>query len=479
MREQILELITRNPKQYVKIISNNSELLEWVNSKSLSTSEKLSARIYSAVYQISDVCSQGNIKKFDRISTGFIGCGPANICKCTSDTIAIKVSKTKQNKSITEIHESNKKRTDTMIEKYGVQYNSQRDNIKTILSKPKIPITIHEKITNFEWMNNEYNIKKRSLTDIANELGIYYSTVGDYCQRFGFDIRVVSPRSSEEMQISRFIETLGIDIIESDRTIIGPKELDIVIPSRKFAIEVNGLRWHSYHPSCGKPENRNQHITKTTLANDSGYKLIHITDYEWNNKQEIIKSLIKTNLGLNIKIPARKCDIRMVSKTEEKTFLNEYHIQGYISSKYSYGLYFDEQLVMIITIGLSRFTSKYEFELLRMCCKSGITIVGGVSKIISKVKKDLPNTTILSYCDLSKGNGNGYEKSGFILDSVSSPGYIWTDGNNIISRYKSQTHKLKDWLATYDSSLSETKNLFSANYRRYWDCGNKVYVLYT
>jgi hypothetical protein len=479
MREQILNLIQTKPKHYTKIISCDPTLLNWVNTNSLSNSEKLSARVYSAIYQISDQCPNGNTKKFDRISTGFTGCGPANVCKCTAENIAKNVSKTKLAVSDEEKQAINDKRVQTMIDRFGVPYNSQREDVKEILSKPKIPLHIHGKLTNYDWMNEEYNVKKRSLTDIANELNIYYSTVAEYCNKFGFTIRVVSPRSTEELQISRYIDELGFKIIESDRTIIAPKELDIVIPDKKLAIEVNGLRWHSHHPSSGIPEKRFGHIQKTEMANAANYKLLHITDYDWNHKRDIVKAMINTHLGLNTRMPARKCEIRNVDKTTEKCFLDMYHIQGYVSSSIAYGLYYNNELLMIFTIGKPRFNKTHNYEVLRMCAKSGITVVGGVSKFVSHIRKELPNSTVLSYCDLSTGTGIGYKNAGFVLESQSDPGYFWTDGNNIISRYKCQKKNLQKWLKTYDSTLSEAQNLFSANYRRYWDCGNKVYVLRT
>jgi hypothetical protein len=193
MREQILNLIQTKPKHYTKIISCDPALLNWVNTNSLSNSEKLSARVYSAIYQISDLCPNGNTKKFDRISTGFTGCGPANVCKCTAENIAKNVSKTKLAVSDEEKQIINDKRVQTMIDRFGVPYNSQREDVKEMLSKPKIPLHIHEKLTNYEWMNEEYNEKKRPLTDIATELGVNSSTVAEYCNKFGFNIRKGTP----------------------------------------------------------------------------------------------------------------------------------------------------------------------------------------------------------------------------------------------------------------------------------------------
>ena len=479
MRTQILDLIEAKPKHYVKSIMKNAEILEWVATNTLISSDHLPSNIYSAVYQESNVCKNGNVKKFDRVSTGFIGCGPANICKCTSENIARNVSKTKSNDTTDDKVKTNSKRSATMVAKYGVAFNSQRIDKKHLWTKPKIPLSIHAKLTDYSWMDKEYNIKKRSLTDIAAELDIYYSTVAEYCHKFGFIIRPTSLRSLEEIQISQYVQGLGLIVEESDRKIIAPKELDVLIPSLNLAIEVNGLRWHSHHPSSGKREDRTKHLNKTLDTAVKGVTLIHVTDYEWKHKQEIIKSIIRSRSGMNSKIHARKCIIKEIDKKTERDFLDKYHIQGFIASNTAFGLFYKDELVMMMSIGKSRFKVDYDYEILRMCAKSDITINGGVSKLVSHLKKLFPTSIIVSYCDLSKGTGVGYLKAGFTLVGTTQPGYFWTNGNNIISRYKSQKANLNKWLGTFDPLLSEAVNMFNANYRRYWDCGNAIYILTT
>jgi hypothetical protein len=479
MKDTILKLIEGKPKHYVKMITKNEELLEWINTNSLSTSDHLPSRIYSAIFQVSDICKYGNTKQFDRISTGFVGCGPAKTCNCTLNKISENVSKAKQSFSTEANQQINDKRSATMLEKYGVAYNSQRTDTKHIWTAPKIPLIIHDKLTDYEWLNEEYNVKKRSLTDIADELDVYYGTVGDYCNRFGFAIRQTSQRSLEEIQICKYITDLGIIVEESNRTIVAPKELDIYIPSAKLAIEVNGLRWHSHHPSLSKPEDRKRHISKTLIAKENGVTLMHITDYEWKHKTDIIKSMIVSRLNLNKKIHARKCIIKPVAKQQEKEFLNLYHIQGFTGSSAAIGLYYHDELVMLISIGIPRYNKTYTHEIIRMCAISGITVVGGVSKLVAYLKNTYPNSNILSYCDLSKGTGIGYENAGFVLEGMTSPGYFWTNSAIMISRSKCQKANLQKWLPSYDNTLSEAVNMFNAKYRRYWDCGNAIYRLTT
>ena len=479
MKDLILNLFASKPKQYIQEIKRTPELMEWVNSNTLTKSTHLPARVYSAVHQVTDQCELGNTKKFDRFSTGFTGCGPAGVCECTKKQIAAAVSKTKLDYSEKKLTEVNDKRQQTMINRYGVAYNSQRSDIKHIWTKNKVSNEVYSKLTNKLWLDNEYNIKRRPLTDIAEELGVYYSTVGEYCRKFNFKIRQQTNHSIQETQILDYIQSLGVECVHSDWTVLGNKEIDIYIPLAKLGIEVNGLFWHSYHPVIGKFEHRTKHIEKTHNAAASGVKLIHVTDYEWKHKNSIIKSIIRTNLGLNTKIPARSCIVKTIDKMQEKEFLNAHHLQGYIPSDSATGLYYNNELVMLMSVGKTRFNKTADYELLRMCSRDGITVVGGVSKLISYIKLAYPKSTIVSYCDLAKSDGRGYLKAGFQQIESTGPGYCWTDGNTVISRYRCQRKQLQKWLLSYNSNKSESKNMFDAKYRRLWDCGNAVFILNT
>ena len=76
------------------------------------------------------------------------------------------------------------------------------------------------------------------------------------------------------------------DLIEYDRTLIKPYELDIVIPELYLAIEFNGVYYHSVE--AGTP--LGYHLMKTKMCETLNYKLIHIWEDEWNNNNEKVKN---------------------------------------------------------------------------------------------------------------------------------------------------------------------------------------------
>lgn len=474
VKTNILQIVEKYPRHYTNMIKKDEKMVEWINKNKKTTSELFSAQIYSAIYNISDVCENKNIKNFHSWSNGFRGCGPAATCKCTKDNIAKNVSITKNNNSIENNNEINEKRKQTMLVRYGVEYNTQRPVVKEAISKPKIDYSIYETLSDKEWLTNEYITNKRTTVDIGKELGVDYSTVIEHLKKQGFDIRKRSNYSLVELDICNYITSLGVTVETNVRNLISPYEIDLYIKDKKLAIEINGLYWHSFHPSSNKIENRKQHLFKTQECERHNIQLLHITDYEWINKKDIIKSIIKSKLGLNDQIYARKCNIKEVTTSEAKEFIEKYHLQGFVGSSHYIGLYNNDELYMIMSFGKNRYGSG--FELHRMCSKDGFTIVGGASKILKYFTTTYDISKILTYCDYSKSYGNSYIKIGFDKISISKPGYFWTNGTKIFSRYITQKKNLNKILGDeYNHMLSETINMFNAKYRRYWDCGNILF----
>lgn len=479
MRDRILDIIKEHPKHYTTVIRKNAELVKWINKNTLSNSTYYPEVIYSAITAESNVCKHNNVKHVRRFTEGWVACGPASTCKCTQEAISVGVRLTKQKVTVDQQATINQKRKETTLHKYGVEYNTQRPEVKEKLSAPKISEEAFNKLSDLQWLTDEYITKQRSLVDIANELKVYYSTVGEYCKKYNFVIRQRSSYSLTEKEICKFLDSLSITYITHDWSILETKEIDIFIPEFNIGIEVNGLYWHSYSPKCNNcptTENKRRHIEKTELALKKGVTLIHITDFEVNTKRHLVESLLLTRLGKSTKLYARQCVVKEVSNTDSKKFLSINHMQGYIHATTSLGLYHRDTLVMIMTFGRSRYNSATTIELLRLCSLANTVIVGGSEKLFKYAQKYFKDESIVSYCDLSKFTGTIYKKLGFEPVGVSKPGYYWTDGNYVISRFKCQKANLRKWLTTYNDKLSEADNMFAAGYRRYWDCGQQTWI---
>lgn len=154
--------------------------------------------------------------------------------------------------------------------------------------------------------------------------------------------------SSYEVELYSILSELlpNEEILYSDRSVLSPLELDIYIPSRNFAIEIDGLYWHSEEKGKGKF----YHSYKTYKCREKGIQLIHIFEDEWIEKKDICISRIKHKLNLDIsKVYARRCDIRIIENTNAHEFLQRYHIHGRGKSTYNIGLFYNNELISVMT----------------------------------------------------------------------------------------------------------------------------------
>jgi len=283
--------------------------------------------------------------------------------------------------------------------------------------------------------------------------------------------------SNIEKEVFAYVDNIIDDVKGNERFYFDGKkfyELDIYVPEKNIGIEFDGIYWHS--EKQGK--DKNYHLNKTKFFNDKNIEVIHVFENEWLYKQDIVKSIIKSKLGLiDNKIYARKCEIREVENNTKNKFLENNHRQGKDLSSVKLGLYYDDELVSIMTFGHARYNKNYDWELIRFCNKLNTSVVGGFSRLLKHFRKNYIGS-IISYADKRYSNGNVYDKNGFtwLHDSIPNYWYFKNNSNILESRIKYQKHKLKDVLENYNESITEWENMSINNYNRIWDCGNKVYA---
>lgn len=281
--------------------------------------------------------------------------------------------------------------------------------------------------------------------------------------------------SSFEKQILDFIKNdLYVDnIIENDRTVIKPKELDIYLPDYNLAIECNGIYWHSE-----KFVGRDYHLNKLKLCNDKDIRLIQIFEDEWINKKDIVKSRLKNLLYSNKtnRIHARKCQIKEISSKQKNQFLNQYHLQGSDKSSILLGAFYDDELVSVMTFSTGNISKGSKsitdiFELNRFCSNSDYHIPGIASKLFKHFISNYTFNTIYSYADLRWSDGNLYSQLGFELDSVTKPNYWYIVNNKRMHRFNFRKSSLKEY-GWYSDDLTEFQITDLEGIHRIWDCGN-------
>jgi hypothetical protein len=356
--------------------------------------------------------------------------------------------------------ETKQKIRDTMVSKYGKHINQIHISDESL-----------QKLNDYQYLEDN---KCRRLKEIADELGVTYYTVSDAYTKMNI-IRTpeINKQSLAECEIADYIRTFGVVVDQNNRSILHRKEIDIYLPEFKMGIEYHGLYWHS--EGTGTP--KNYHRDKLDECDKQGLALIQITDYEWINKQELVKSRIAAKLGKSNRVYARKCKVGIPTLGEERQFLTRTHIQGHVMSSVKLGLYHDNKLIALMTFGKSRYNRNAEWELLRYSNDIGIVVVGGAGKLFNHFLKMYKPRSVISYCDLRWNSGNMYQSIGFTHEKTTKPNYWYTKHYTTMeSRIRYQKHKLSELLPIFDNSLTEWENMKINGYDRFWDCGNSVYM---
>ena len=307
-----------------------------------------------------------------------------------------------------------------------------------------------------KYIQENFKDKKPTLQELAKSLTISNSLIGKQIINFNLKDYISYSYKGLENEIYNFLNQYNNICINSYYIKDIKKEIDIYIPNYNFGIEINGNYWHS-----NLYLKNNYHQEKSLLIKEKNIFLIHIFEYEWENKQEIIKSLIKSKLGIFIKrIYARKCVIKELDYKTYAQFCNENHLQGECGAKVKLGLFYENELVQIMSFGSPRFTDKYEWEIIRECSKLGYYILGGKEKLWKYFLNKYNPKSCISYCDFSKFTGNSYLKLGFKKERLNSPGFVWWD------------QKLNITYLRTPSKHQEFKN----KYLKIYDAGQLVFV---
>jgi hypothetical protein len=263
-------------------------------------------------------------------------------------------------------------------------------------------------------------------------------------------------KSIKEKEFIKFIkENYDGELIESYRDGL---EIDIYLSDYNLGFEFNGLYWHS-----DKFKDKWYHLNKTKYFEEKGIRIIHIWEDDWDFKNDIIKSQILNLLSKSKKIFARKCEVKEITDPSFiRKFLNENHIQGFVGSQIKLGLFFNDELVSLMTFDKNEGRKKmnsYEWNLSRFCTKKNHNVIGGASKLLRYFIENYSPKRIISYADRDWSVGDLYYKLGFKKLSESDPDYKY-----LISGKR--LHK-----SNFRSSNNISESDKTLGFNKIWDCG--------
>lgn len=377
----------------------------------------------------------------------------------------------------------------TCKQKYGLNFAPSKSFQEKFESDEKFKTAYLEFISSpREFINNNFN-GLISLGKLHRFLNLDWTTVWSYCDKFELWDMVSREYSNMESEILDVLKNISEDIkiIHNDRKQIAPYELDFFLPDYNIAIECNPTFTHN---STIKPFTESEiisykyHQMKSKLCEEKGIFLFHIFGYEWSNKKDVIISMLRNLLGQNeYKIYARNTQIKEVSGSEAIIFLNQNHRQGYTQSSIRLGLYYNDELISLMTFGKMRDTLgrklndyKNSLELVRFCNRLNTTVVGGASKLFKYFLEKYNPDNVISFSDRAHTKGTLYSLLGFKPISYSEPNYIWVDFNTDAFYTRSNCRKSNLRKLFNDDSidienLTEKQIMVSKGYVQVFDSG--------
>lgn len=233
----------------------------------------------------------------------------------------------------------------------------------------------------------------------------------------------------------------------------------------------------------------NHHFIHADLLNlqedfqAKGQQLIQLWEDVWLKRPAQVLSRIAAMLGKNKTVHGRKTKVITVTQVEADGFFGEYHLQFSAKSRHRFALTLDGEVVAMASFSAKRnMTRKREgytsVELIRFATIDGITVQGGLSKLIRHMIKTIGPDDVMTYADLDWSYGKGYTKLGFELTAQTPPAEIWINTETLVrtfpQRLSEDIQRLIANLAPQEASMV----MEPLCYRLIYNTGNLKYILY-
>lgn len=356
---------------------------------------------------------------------------------------------------------------------YGKPWHSQTAQWKEqmIIQCSNLPKWMEFTNDPVKYLEENYK-KKPKYRELSRDLGVPPSTVNDFVVRRGLRDHVEISTSYMEEEVKEFLESLEVTVELHNRKLIAPLEIDLFLPEYNVGIECNPTATHNSsfyfmdNEDCNKIDYK-YHQNKTEMCEKKGIFLFHIFGYEWEHRQDVIKSMLRNIVSKNENIIyARKCIVKEVDWEQSMQFLETNHRQGSASSPVRLGLYYNDELVSLMTFGKMRSgvgTGLEDlsncWELVRFCSNLNTSVVGGASKLFNYFLNLQHPHRIRSFSDRAHTSGKLYSKLKFVEINRSDPGYVWVDikTDKAYNRVNAQKQNIQRFLNDDSIDLTQTE----------------------
>lgn len=345
------------------------------------------------------------------------------------------------------------------LEKYGTEYPMQCSEVQQHFHetmKAKYGVEHALQVAQFQEKAKATNLDK---------FGVEYGCLADPCVSASTTLI-----SNANRKFQHLLELKGVAAVTEKR--LNRFSYDLHVPQLKLLIEINPSYTHSTAPNhWGAYKSMYYHRDKTQLAEDNGYRCIHVWDWDdWGKVVDLIAP--KTALSSE--------DMSIYRLTPEVTnqFLEENDIHRTCRGQLvSFGLVKDEQVYQVMTFGKPKYDHSYNVQMMRMCTKRGFEITDGFDRLSHFASADYGLSRIIAYCDRSKYTGQEHEQLGMKLARVTPPQLVWSKDKKKITANLLRVHGYDQLFGTtHESDQSDDQLMLSNGWLPVYDCGQRVYV---
>ena len=409
-----------------------------------------------------------------------------------------KIKETKKERYQDENYNNPEKHKEVCLEKYGATtyFNSESGKVKSKKSKKerycnenycnveKIKETKKTKYNN-RFLEEERNQNIEDYYNVSNYNLLFKSYIEEkflkdkrfnliafknfYSCSTNFAYKILRDLGidyNKKFSVEKEINTFFGNIFEGNtRQIIKPLELDLYSEKYNFAIEYNGLMWHSYGKSKYttfdnlEKEDPYKHLKKTELCEEKGIDLFHIFEHEWldETKKSIWISVINEELGKNLEIDYTKCTIKYSTKEESEVFLIKNDLEGFKNANIYIGLYYNNELVSLMSI--ETLDKNSEYKIINFASKKGYSIQKSFGILLEFFEQEFNPYSVIFPIN-RRFISRLYEKEGFVELYCTKPNCFYFLPNSGL---------------IYEQNI-RTEKPFQEGYRRIWDSGTKFLI---
>lgn len=348
----------------------------------------------------------------------------------------------------------------------------------------------------YSYGKSDYSHPKKNLTITCPSHGDFEQSPNHHLNNGRGCPACVHRVSSGEVEIREFLSSLGISFEVQKKMQSGSgfkKDLDLFIPSHDLAIEFNGTYWHSFNPDdkvCYAPKEskdeahlryKKRHLGKFDMCASNGVTLYQIKESDWSDKtrRTVWESRLKSRLGIQEKIQARKTKFSAIPVDKAREFLSVNHLQGSPQgARWAFGLEYEGNLVGVIAFSLHE---ENRINLNRLAFPLGLTVVGGSQKLFKNALEGLPTGfDVVTFSDNQYSDGGIYRTLGFEFETNLKPSYEWYHKGRLLNKRRCRKNdgSIKGLIGEdlYNHEETEHQNMFRAGARCLYDAGYQRWI---